>query len=125
MNARPPSANIRVPSIPPWRTSATSVVPPPTSTNSAPAWRTWSLPEDPGDRVRLGDDLEQLEVELRGDALERPEVDERRERVEDPDLDVAALEADRVGQRVAVDRRADDRGVDEPDVDVRQARSPR
>ena len=55
--------------------------------------------EDAGHGVRLGDDLEQLEVELRGDALERAEVDERRERVEDPDLDVAALEADRVGQR--------------------------
>ena len=51
-------------------------------------------------------------------------MDERRERVEDPDLDVAALEADRVGQRVAVDRGAGDRGVDEPDVDVGQAGLP-
>ena len=76
--------------------------------------------EDAGDRVRLGDDLEQLEVELARDALERAEVDERRERVEDADLDVAALEADRVGQRVAVDRGAGHRRVDEPDVDVRQ-----
>ena len=76
--------------------------------------------EDPRDRVRLGDDLEQLEVQLRCHALERTEVDERSERVEDPDLDVAALEADRVGQRVAVDRGAGDRGMDEPDVDVRQ-----
>ncbi len=76
--------------------------------------------EDPRDRVRLGDDLEQLEVELRCHALQRAEVDQRRERVEDPDLDVAALEADRVGQRVAVDRGAGHRGVDEPDVDVRQ-----
>ena len=81
--------------------------------------------EDPRDRVRLGDDLQQLEVELRGDALERPEVDERRERVEDPDLHVAALEPDRVRERVAVDRRPDDRRVDEPDVDVRQAGLPR
>ena len=80
--------------------------------------------EDARDRVRLGDDLEQFEVELRRDALERPEVDERRERVEDPDLDVAALEADRVGQRVAVDRGAGDGRMDEPDVDVRQARLP-
>ena len=61
--------------------------------------------QDAGDGVRLGDDLEQLEVQLRRDALERAEVDERRERVEDPDLHVAALEADRVGERVAVDRR--------------------
>ena len=44
MNARPPSANIRVPSIPPCRTSATSVVPPPTSTKRAPTWRIWSDP---------------------------------------------------------------------------------
>ena len=80
--------------------------------------------EDAGDRVRLGDDLEQLEVELARDALERAEVDERREGVEDPDLDVAALEPDRVGQRVAVDRGAGDRRVDEPDVDVRQAGLP-
>src|SRR5439155_12345289 len=42
----------------------------------------------------------------------------------DPDLHVASLEADRVRQRVAVDRRADDRGVDEPDVHVRQAGLP-
>ena len=47
-------------------------------------------------------------------------MDERGERVEDPDLDVATLEADRVRQRVAVDRRAGHRRVDEPDVDVRQ-----
>src|SRR4029079_10743336 len=77
--------------------------------------------EDAGDRVRLGDDLEQIEGELAGHALQRPEVDEWRERVEDPDLDVAALEADRIGQRVAVDRGARDGGVDQPDVDVRQA----
>ena len=120
MNARPPSANIRVPSIPPWRTSATSVVPPPTSTNSAPALADLLAAEHAGDGVRLGDDLEQLQVELRGDALQRPEVDERRERVEDPDLDVAALEPDRVGERVAVDGRAGHGGVDEPDVDVGQ-----
>ncbi len=62
--------------------------------------------QDPGDRVRLGHDLEQLEVELRCDALQRAEMDERRERVEDADLDVAALEPDRVGQGVAVDRGA-------------------
>ena len=125
MNARPPSANIRVPSMPPWRTSATSVVPPPTSTNSAPGLADLVVAEDAGDGVRLGDDLEQLEVELARDALQGAEVDQRRERVEDPDLDVAALEPDRVRQRVAVDRGAGDRGVDEPDVDVRQARSPR
>ena len=51
-------------------------------------------------------------------------MDERGERVEDPDLHVAALEPDRVRQGVAVDRRADDRRVDEPDVDVRQAGLP-
>ena len=55
--------------------------------------------EHAGDGVRLGDDLEQLEVELAGHALERAEVDERCERVEDADLDVAALEADRVRER--------------------------
>ena len=47
-------------------------------------------------------------------------MDQRRERVEDPDLDVAALEADRVRQRVAVDRGPGDGRVHEPDVDVRQ-----
>ena len=51
-------------------------------------------------------------------------MDERGERVEDPDLHVAALEPDRVRERVAVDRRPDDRRVDEPDVDVRQAGLP-
>ena len=80
--------------------------------------------EHPGHRVRLGHDLEQLQVELAGDALERPEMHERRERVEDADLDVAALEADRIGQRVAVDAGPGDRGVDQPDVDVGQAGLP-
>ena len=76
------------------------------------------------DGIGLGDDLEQLEVELRRHALQGAQVDQRRERVEDPDLDVPALEADRVGQRVAVDRGAGDRGVDQPDVDMRQAGLP-
>ena len=39
VNARPPRANMRVPSMPPCRTRATSVVPPPTSINTAPACR--------------------------------------------------------------------------------------
>ncbi len=51
-------------------------------------------------------------------------MDERSEGVEDPDLDVPALEADRVGHRVAVDAGRGDRGVDEPDVDVGQAGLP-
>src|SRR4029079_16306685 len=68
--------------------------------------------EHAGDRVRRGDDLEELEVELAGDALQGAEVDQRRERVEDPDLDVAALEPYRVRQGVAVDGGAGDRGVD-------------
>ena len=76
------------------------------------------------DGIRLGDDREQLEVELAGDALQRAEVDQRRERVEDADPHVAALEADRVRDRVAVDGGAGDRRVDEPDVDVGQARLP-
>ncbi len=125
MNARPPRANIRVPSIPPCADEG-DVGRPAADVDEERA----GLPdllgaEDPGDRVRLGDDLEQLEVELAGHALERAEVDERRERVEDADLHVAALEADRVGHRVAVDAGRGDRGVDEPDVDVGQARSPR
>ena len=70
--------------------------------------------------IRLGDDLEQLEVELGRDALERPEMDQWRERVEDPDLDMATLEPDRVREGVAVDRRRRHRRVDEPDIDVRQ-----
>ena len=50
---------------------------------------------------------------------------ERREGVEDADLHVPALEADRVGQGVAVDRGGGDGGVHEPDVHVRQAGLPR
>jgi len=37
VNERPPRLNIRVPSIPPLRRSATSVVPPPMSTKIPPA----------------------------------------------------------------------------------------
>ncbi len=50
---------------------------------------------------------------------------QRRERVEDADLHVPAAESDGVGDGVAVDLRARYRGVDEPDVDLRQARLPR
>ena len=67
---------------------------------------------------------EQLEVELAGDRLQRPQVDERRERVEDADLHVPALEADRVRHGVAVDAGRGDRRMDQPDVDVGQARLP-
>ena len=81
--------------------------------------------QDAGHGVRLRDDLEQLQVELAGDGLERPEMDQRREGVEDADLDVAALEADRVGEPVAVDRGPHDGAVHEAHVDVREARSPR
>jgi len=77
-----------------------------------------------GHGVRLGDDLEEIQFEVLGDALEGAQVDERRERVEDTDLDVAALEADRVRNRVAVDLSAGDGGVDETDIDLCQARLP-
>ena len=83
------------------------------------------LTEDPGNGVRLGDDLQELEIELRGDALQGAEMNQRRERVEDPDLDVPTLEPDGIGQRVPVDRRAGHGGVDEPHVDVRADPSPR
>ena len=59
--------------------------------------------EDAGDGVRLGDDLQQLQVQLTRDRLKRAQVNEWSEGVEDPDLDVSALEPDRVGQGVAVD----------------------
>src|SRR6476469_8075219 len=52
-------------------------------------------------------------------------MDERGEGVEDPDLDVAALEPDRVGQRIAIDRGVRHRGVNEPDVDMGKTRLPR
>ena len=45
-------------------------------------------------------------------------------RIEDADAHVAALEADRVGDGVAVDRRAGHRRVDQADVDVGQAGLP-
>ena len=51
-------------------------------------------------------------------------MDQRGERVEDPDLHVAALEADRVRDGVAVDAGRGHRGVDQPDVDVGQAGLP-
>ena len=50
--------------MPPLRTSATSVVPPPTSMNSAPGLADLLVAQHPRDRVRLRDDLQQLQVEL-------------------------------------------------------------
>ncbi len=76
--------------------------------------------QDTGYRVRLGDDLEQLQVELLGDALQGTQVNERRKGVEDADLDVAALEPDRVGDRIAVDLGAGDRSMNQPHVHLRQ-----
>ena len=115
---------MRVPSMPPWRTSATSVVPPPTSMKSAPDCWTCSLRQDARHGIRLGHDLEQLQLQLLGHGLERAEVNERREGVEDADPDVAALEADRVRDRVAVDLGAGDGRVDQPHVHLRQAGLP-
>ena len=116
---------MRVPSMPPWRTSATSVVPPPTSTNSAPGLLDLFVVHASRDGVRLGDDRDQLQVEHARDGLQRAQMDQRRKRVEDADAHVTAVEADRIGHRVAVDRGAGDRGMDEADVDVGQARLPR
>ena len=45
---------------------------------------------DAGHGVRLGNDLDQLQIQLLGHALQRAEMNERREGVEDADLDVAA-----------------------------------
>ena len=115
---------MRVPSMPPWRTSATSVVPPPTSMNSAAGLLDLLVVHAPRDGVRLGDDGHELEVEHAGHGLQRAQVNQRRKRIEDADAHVAAVEADRVGDRVAVDRRAGDRRVDEADVDVGQAGLP-
>src|SRR5206468_1523024 len=58
------------------------------------------------DGVRLGDDGQELQVELRCDALERADVDQQGEGAEDAELEVATLESDRIGDRVAVDARA-------------------
>ena len=124
MKARPPEREHARALDAALRTSATSVVPPPTSMNSAPGLADLVAVQAPRHCVRLGDDGHQLQVEHAGDGLQRPQVDQRRERVEDADAHVAALEADRVGDRVAVDGGAGHGGVDEPDVDVRQAGLP-
>ena len=125
VKARPPRANIRVPSMPPWRTSATSVVPAADVDEQRAGLADLLRAEDARHGVRLGDDLQQLEVQLAGHGLERAEVHQRGERVEDADLDVPALEPDRVGEGVAVDRGAHDGAVDEAHVHVRAGPSPR
>ena len=124
VNARPPSANIRVPSMPPWRTSATSVVPPPTSTNSAPAWRTCSAPRTRATAYGSATTSSSSRSSWLATDWSAPRWTSGANALKIADLDVAALEPDRVRQPVAVDRRADDRAVDEPDVDVRQAGLP-
>ena len=74
--------------------------------------------------VGLGHDLDELEAELLDDRLQGAQVDERRVGVEDRDAQVAALEADRVGDHVAVHAGAGHGGVDEAHVDVGQAGLP-
>ena len=115
---------MRVPSTEPERTRATSVVPPPTSMKSAPDWPTCSPRDGARHRVGLGHDLDELEAQLLHDRFERAEVHQRRIGVEDRDAQVPALEADRVGDGVAVDAGCRDAGVDEAHVDVGQARLP-
>ncbi len=75
-------------------------------------------------RVGLGDDGQQLAVEPAGDGLECAEVDQRCERVEHADADVAALEAHRVVDRVPVDGRTHDGGMDQAHVHGWQTRLP-
>ncbi|MEJ7660500.1 MAG: hypothetical protein WKG07_13250 [Hymenobacter sp.] len=67
--------------------------------------------------VGFGGDAEQVQVELFRNRLEGRQVHQWCEGVEDTDRDVLALEADRVGNPVAVDAHVDDRGVDQFDVD--------
>ena len=94
---------MRVPSTPPLRTSATSVVPPPTSMNSAPDWPHLLAVDAARHGVRLGHDASSSRSSACATLWSAPRWISGRERVEDADAHVAALEADRVGDRVAVD----------------------
>src|SRR6266849_10472136 len=72
----------------------------------------------PRERIGLRDGGRQLEVELAHDGVDGVDVGHRGERVEDSDLEVLACEADRVGDRVAVDPDVGDRGVDEASLEL-------
>ena len=63
---------MRVPSTPPWRTRATSVVPPPTSMNSAPAWLDLLAADAAGHGIGLGHDGQQLQVQLAATVCSAP-----------------------------------------------------
>jgi hypothetical protein len=52
-------------------------------------------------------------------------MDERREGIEHADAHMAAMKADRIRDRVAIDGGAGHSGVDESDVNLGQARFPR
>jgi len=101
------------------------VVPPPTSTEQRAGLLDLLIVHAPRYGVRLGDNRDQLEIEHARHGLECPEMDQRRKRVEHADADMTAVEPDGVSDGVAVDRRAGHRGMDEPDVDIGQARLPR
>src|SRR6202011_3113606 len=62
----------------------------------------------PGDRVGLRHRSHKLQVELDDHRLDGPDVGQRREGVEDRDVEVVALEAEWVGDGVAVDPHAGD-----------------
>ena len=124
MNARPPSANIRVPSIPPLRTRATSVVPPPTSTNRAPAWRMWSLPSTRATAYGSATISRSSRSSCEATLWSAPRWTRGANALKMPILTCRPWKPTGIGQGVAVDRGAGHGGVDEPDVDVRQARLP-
>ena len=68
MNARPPSANIRVPSMPPCADERDVGRAAADVDEQRAGLADLLVAEHARDRVRLGDDLEQLQVQLRGDA---------------------------------------------------------
>src|SRR5215472_1964103 len=67
-------------------------------------------------RIRLGYRTRDLEIELSGQDLQPRDLRHRRERIEHRDLQVAALEADGVGDGIAVDADLGDRRMDQPDL---------
>src|SRR5437588_9610896 len=71
-----------------------------------------------GQRVGLRHGGDQLEIKLPDDRLDRADLRDRRERVEYRHLERAALEADRVRDRVAVDPHLGDGRVDKARLEL-------
>ena len=115
---------MRVPSMPPWRTSATSVVPPPMSTNRAPDCWTCSLARTRATAYGSATISSSSRSSCSATLCSAPRWTSGAKALKMLILTWRPWKPTGFVDRVAVDLGAGHRGVDQPHVHLRQARLP-